>query len=435
MKFAAILLSVFISVSSFSQDSLSFKHFLKVGLENNFAVKIVRNNQEILKNNTTAGNAGMLPTIDATGRYTEQHILNSRTERVNADPIIKSNVKTTSLTSGVALNWNIFDGFQMFIQFSKLNELQKLGELNTRMTIENLISDIGSECFNYIQLKKKLGTLNYVMTISKERLNVARERYLIGNLSKLEYQQASVDFNTDSANFMNQTLAVSASRVNLNRILGINPSTMTEVQDSVIIDSTMLYTALQESTLSKNTSLLIAGKNQTLSALELKLLNSRVYPILSVNGGYNFSKTTDPSNIATARKSDGINYGASVSFNIFNGWTYYKERSNAKIAIKNTEIAYKSIEQDVISQLAIIYEQYQNAIRMVSLQNSNLKTASDNFQIAMEKYRLGSLSGLEIRDIQRAYLDAEDRLLSAQYQAKLAEISLKLISGRISEYL
>jgi outer membrane protein TolC len=40
-----------------------------------------------------------------------------------------------------------------------------------------------------------------------------------------------------------------------------------------------------------------------------------------------------------------------------------------------------------------------------------------------------------MRDIQRVYLDAEDRLLSAQYQAKLAEISLKQISGRISEYL
>jgi len=40
-----------------------------------------------------------------------------------------------------------------------------------------------------------------------------------------------------------------------------------------------------------------------------------------------------------------------------------------------------------------------------------------------------------MREIERTYLDAEYRLLVAQYQAKLAEISLKQISGRIQEYL
>jgi len=40
-----------------------------------------------------------------------------------------------------------------------------------------------------------------------------------------------------------------------------------------------------------------------------------------------------------------------------------------------------------------------------------------------------------MRDVQRVYLDAEDRLLGAQYQAKIAEISLKRLSGKISEYL
>jgi outer membrane protein TolC len=52
----------------------------------------------------------------------------------------------------------------------------------------------------------------------------------------------------------------------------------------------------------------------------------------------------------------------------------------------------------------------------------------------MERYKLGSLSGIDLREVQKSLLDARESLLSVKYQAKLAEISLMLISGRIMEY-
>lgn len=435
MKYLSLIIVIFSCNLSFGQDTLTFKHYLKIGLERNFSVQIVRNNETIATNNVGLGNAGMLPTLTATGRFTKNMIGLSRAER--QDTIIeRTNFESQNVNAGVTLNWDIFDGFQMFVQYNKLNELQKLGELNTRMAIENLISEIGSECFNYVQQKKRLQTLSYVMKLSKERLNVARERYLIGNISKLEFQEAAVDFNSDSSNYMRQELSVATSRVNLNRILAINPMVPTEVIDSIIIDETLLYNNLNEDALLKNTSLLIAQKNQSLSDIELRLINSRVYPVLSIFGGYTYSNQKDPTNPSNIKSlTHGLNYGAGLTFNIFDGFNLHRQRSNAKIAIKNSELRYKEVEQDIISNLSLIYNQYQNALKSVSLETSNLRTALDNFQIATERYRLGSLSGLQMREIERVYLDAEDRLLSAQYQAKLAEISLKLISGRITEYL
>jgi adhesin transport system outer membrane protein len=52
----------------------------------------------------------------------------------------------------------------------------------------------------------------------------------------------------------------------------------------------------------------------------------------------------------------------------------------------------------------------------------------------MERYRLGDLSGIDLREVQLSLLEAREGLLSVQYQAKLAEISLLLISGRIMDY-
>lgn len=62
-------------------------------------------------------------------------------------------------------------------------------------------------------------------------------------------------------------------------------------------------------------------------------------------------------------------------------------------------------------------------------------TAKDNHDIAMDRYIQGDLSGFEVREAQKSLLDAEERILSAEYNTKLCEISLLQISGKITKYL
>ena len=54
---------------------------------------------------------------------------------------------------------------------------------------------------------------------------------------------------------------------------------------------------------------------------------------------------------------------------------------------------------------------------------------------AMERYLLGDLPGIEMREAQKSLLDAEERILTAQYNTKLCEISLQQISGNVMVYL
>jgi outer membrane protein TolC len=68
------------------------------------------------------------------------------------------------------------------------------------------------------------------------------------------------------------------------------------------------------------------------------------------------------------------------------------------------------------------------------MEEQNLATAAENLTIALERYKLGSLSGLDLRDVQKSLLDARERLLLVQYKAKVAEISLMQISGQIMSY-
>jgi outer membrane protein TolC len=129
-----------------------------------------------------------------------------------------------------------------------------------------------------------------------------------------------------------------------------------------------------------------------------------------------------------------MNYGLTLGFNIFNGFNQRRSIKNSTLDVQNQELAYLEIEQGIKADLITIYFVYSNNLRLIRLEEQNLATANENLEIALDRYKLGSLSGIELREVQKTLLDARERLLAIQYQTKLAEISLKLISGKIMDY-
>jgi outer membrane protein TolC len=120
---------------------------------------------------------------------------------------------------------------------------------------------------------------------------------------------------------------------------------------------------------------------------------------------------------------------------MFDALIQRNDRRNALIELENKDLQYLQVEQEVKADLITIHSAYINNLRLLKLEEENLATARENLEIAFERYLLGNLSGLDLREVQKSLLDAEERLLSVQYQTKTAEISLYQISGRIMEYM
>ena len=87
------------------------------------------------------------------------------------------------------------------------------------------------------------------------------------------------------------------------------------------------------------------------------------------------------------------------------------------------------------ADLGNIWQAYRNNLQLLNLEKLNVITARENHDIAKERYMLGDLSGIEMREAQQSLLEAEERLLSVEYDTKICEISLLLISGEIGSYL
>ena len=134
------------------------------------------------------------------------------------------------------------------------------------------------------------------------------------------------------------------------------------------------------------------------------------------------------------RSNWGGSAGVTVGFNLWDG-NRRREKRNAKIEIANAELQRNQLELALKAELGNLWQAYRNNIQLLNLEKQNVVTARENHEIAKERYMLGDISGIEMREAQKSLLDAEERLISVEYQTKLCEISLLQISGNASKYL
>jgi len=426
---------IIMAVASFGQTHYSLQECIGTGLENNYSLRITRNSEEIARNNFTAGNAGFLPSLDLSGRHSGT--LNNTTQNLtDGSQTNTSGVFNTTSSAGVTLGMTIFNGFSVQTTYKKLNELKNIGELNTQMGIENLISNIASAYFNYVKQVRSWNNLEYALALSRERLRIDEERYLLGSSSKLNVLQSRVYFNADSSRLSKQTETVRATEIQLNELMAVEDLSrpFSSADTAIQVYTDLLYEKLLEETLNGNTSLLIAGSNKTVSEYDYRLVVSRSYPYLNLSSGYNYNLNTYSNSSSRNQLTNGVNYGLTLGMNLFDGFNQRRSIANSSIDRETKELRYQEVEQGVKADLLTIYNAYRNYLDLIALEEQNLSTATENLSIAMERYRLGNLSGLDLREVQLSLLEARESLLSVQYQAKLAEISLLLISGRIMDY-
>ena len=201
------------------------------------------------------------------------------------------------------------------------------------------------------------------------------------------------------------------------------------------MDKTLVFADLMEQMLNNNASLLHAKSAGKVAELDYRITASQSYPYLRLNAGYGYTMNKYNKGSNYHRGTLGADFGLTLGINIIDGNNARRERRNARLNIENVQLQLTDTEQSLKADMYNIWHAYENNLQILQLEQQNLVTAKLNHEIASERYMLGNLSGIEMREAQKSLLDAEERLLKSQYNTKLCEISLMLISGNISMYL
>ena len=415
----------------FAQEKLTLQEAITTALKNNYDIKLVSNDLAIAKNNTNPGNAGLLPTIGAdfsTGGSRQ----NTVQTQASGTQKITNGAKSTNMSYGVGLDWTIFDGFKMFATYDRLRTLEKQGEVNAKGVILGTIAQVVNAYYDLVKQQQLVIAADSAIDVSALRLKIADNKLQLGKGSKLDLLAAKVDYNADTSNYLQQQNIAVTYMVRLNQLMVRPLDIRFTVTNDIAIDQNLTYTTLAGQTESLNPDLQVAMINKKIAELTLKEVKANRYPQVSLNSGYEFNKSTTPTGFNTQLRANGLTYGLTASVNIFNGFLQRQNERNAKIAINSSGFTYDKAKLDILAQLATAYQNYSTYLALVTLEQKNVDIAKQNLSITLDKYRLGSIPPLELREAQRNAIDANSRYIEMQYQAKLAEIMLKEISGTLN---
>lgn len=414
----------------------TLKECLEKGLDKNYSLRIIRNEEQMAANNATMENAGLLPTVSLSAGYNGSAYGRNTEMRTDGSVSQERGVYDDGLNAGIDLSWTLFDGFKTVANYDRLRELSLISSTQTRLAVEDYMADLTAEYYNFVQQRQRLQNYVSAVELSRERLRIVYERWMIGSLSRLDLLQARVDFNADSAQCLKQREALASSRIRLHELMAEDSLNInfTSAENGIDLLALPQFDSLWVQTKANNASMLMAAHNRTLADIELRSVRSRNYPYLKLGAGYGYNTNRYGVGNTLKRNQWGGDVGLTLGFNLYDGKRRSEQR-NARLSVKNAELEEYDLTLSLYTDLADLWQAYENNRMLLALEKENVVAARENYAIAHERYLLGDLSGIEMREAQKSLLDAEERILVAEYNTKLCEISILQLSGGISVYL
>ncbi len=428
--FAFILLPIVVS----SQDILSLDEAIQIGLENSFSIRIARNEVDIAQNNNTIGNAGYLPRLDLNVNQ-NNNFQNRYFEYEEGISSSDNGYRTHSITPIVQLGWTLFDGFAMFIRKEKLDVFAQQSDLQLRISVENAIANIVYTYYSIAFNENLYNSYKDQMVLSRERLVIAREKSNIGVGYELQELQSEVDYRADSARYMQQSNYLTNIKAELNRLLARQPNVSFNVNTTIPVPNTELSANIYSKVQEQNPNLLFARLQAKVSELEISEAKASRYPTVNLAGAYNFSRTATPNGQQLIGQIHGPSVGFGASFTLFNGYNINRRIKNAAIIAENRKISQEELELNLQSRAFQLVNNLNQAIELILVEEKSVMLAQRNAEAAWEKYQLGAISDIELRESQNKLLDAQTRLISAQMTAQVAAIEIKTLTGNLSSVI
>lgn len=412
-----------------AQSQLSLEEAIGTGLENNYGLIIFENQSEIAENNRTLGNAGFLPSLELSGSRSES--VEDNEFSAGGQTQVTNGARSTSTNAALNLNWTLFDGLGMFRSYDLLGVLEEISNTELRLGVENLVRQITISYYDIVRIENQMRVLENTVDVSLERIQIEETKLDLGSGSEVELLQARTDLNADRSALIRENIVLNEAKIALNQLIARAPETDFTVAVTIPIQRGLDEAYLYEQTMAENSELELARMDQNAAALQVQQVRAERFPELLLNSGYSYNRNEAGGGFFQFNETTGFNIGLTARVNLFNGFNTNRRIDNARIARKNTDLQLEESRLIIRSRFRTLFRTYQNNLELVDLEQDNLSNAEETLEIALERFRLGDISSLELREAQRSFLESENRLINAQFEAKFAETELLRLSGEL----
>ena len=416
------------------QNKFSLNDAISMAIKENLDIQIANTDLEIAVNNNNWGNAGALPSVNANISNTEA-ITNIDQKLANGSSIQRNNVSNNSINSNINISWRIYNGKRIKATKERFEVIEKMGSIALDQQIAQIIFDVSNIYHNIIRLNKQIVATKAIIALSEERYKIAATRFSVGSGAKTDMLQAEIDLNTQKVNLENINIQLNNTQASINALLKrkVDQEFIALDNEFVVpkIDFGKLVNVLEK----QNYQLLMAQQERQNILNDRKIINAQRLPILSLNSNTVLNRQRSTAGFFLTNQTFGPNIGLGLAIPIFNGNTNRTQLKTNTIQEKRQTLQIEQLRLSLQRDLLIAYQEYENAIKIIEIEENNVKLAEENNFISTERFRKLVSNSIELRQAQLSLIEAENRYINAQFRAQIAATTLQFLTGEINKSL
>jgi len=434
MRSIFTLVLIFSYCFSFSQEEVSLEQVISLALERNYDVRLATNSAEFTSTDDQYAFGAFLPRLNGTAST----VWNSNDQSLRFEDAARNNsgkAESNNIAATAQLQWTLFDGTRMFATRERIAAIAAQGELRVKEQMVNTIANVATNYFDIVRQKQQLRAIEEQMAVNEERVKLADRKLAVGTGAKPELLQAKVDYNAQRTQALEQQALIAQLKDQLNGQVGLQLPRSFDVSDTIIINLEIEKEVI-EGNIENTNYALQAGRNEIgISNFALRERKAELLPFLDFNASYNYSRTDNTRLInpfsPIFNQSNGYNYGFTLTVPVLNGFNQRRLIQQARINMQRQQVLYEQARTNVSIGIENAYVNYDNAKRILLVEEENIELARENVSIALETFKRGATTFVELRTAQQSLAEAYTRLINARYLAKIAEIELLRLNGSL----
>jgi outer membrane protein len=433
--FAILSMSVFFSSRLAAQEPVTLEQVIALALQENYDVRLAQNISTSANVNDKYSIAALFPQVTAVGSTTWSHTR----QTIRFDDESRNNKginQSDNIQGAVQLVWTLFNGTKMFATRERLAEIDNQGQLIVKNQMVTSISSVINNYYAIVRQKQQLSAIRDQISVNEERVKLAERKLEVGIGGKPELLQAKVDLNAQRTLSLQQETLIIQLKDQLNGLVGLKLPVPYDVSDSILINLDIKEEEIFENFEERNYALQSAKVDLSIARLALRESRADRSPVVNFNATYNYTQTDfqkQINSLATIyNESFGFSgYGFSVTLPIFNGLNVNRNVQQAKITLNRQQLLYDQQKQQVDVGIRNAFVSYDNAKKILLIEEENILLAKENVMIALESFKRGVATFIELRTAQQSLAEAYNRLIAARYNAKVAETDLLRLNGSL----
>lgn len=420
------------SFATQAQEKLSLEQAMQLATQQNYSLKRAHQQAKIAQNNVYMGNAGLLPTITATGGINYSNN-NSTFEFASGDTQSQNGAVSVRTNASVTANYILYNGGVNQKTYKRLKLTAEQSKIATQQAKQTMLVGLVASYYNVAELQENYRVAQEAVKISQNRLERAQKKQEFGSSNSINVLNSEVSLNNDQLTVVQLNQQLKNAKRNLNVFLGRDVNADFVVDSPGDFKAIGTLEALKQESYSKNVQLKDIKYSQLSSELNLRLAQGQNLPTISLNASYGYNRNQSQAGFVLVNQTLGLSAGLTINYTIFNGNQRKRNIQNSKISIDVAKTQYEEIKQQIDRDISNAYDNYQNNINILKLNEKNESIAQKNFDAVHSSYKLGQSTNTAFREAQLGLIRARINRINAKFRAKFAEMNVLLLTGRLLE--